>query len=92
MILLEYQNIQIFFRKAALQVFVIKTVKNIVAWTYVNSDPNREETLCKKELEKTKQREFRIEKVIKRNGDELYVKWKGYNNSFNSSIARKKTE
>ena len=29
---------------------------------------------------------FRIEKIIKRKGGELYVKWKGYNNSFNSWI------
>ena len=32
------------------------------------------------------QEEFRIEKVIKRKGNEIYVKWKGYNNSFNSWI------
>ena len=37
-----------------------------------------------KELKKTNQQEFRIEKVIKRKGDQLYVKWKGYDNSFNS--------
>ena len=30
--------------------------------------------------------EFRIEKVIKRKGNKIYVKWKGYNNSFNSWI------
>ena len=27
-----------------------------------------------------------IEKVIKGEGDELYVKWKGYDSSFNSCI------
>ena len=37
-----------------------------------------------KKLKKTDQKEFRIETVIKRKGDKLYVKWKGYNNSFNS--------
>ena len=31
-------------------------------------------------------KEFRIEKVIKRKGDKLYVKWKGYNNLFNGWI------
>ena len=31
-----------------------------------------------KELQKTNQKEFRIEKVIKRKGIKLYVKWKGY--------------
>ena len=40
----------------------------------------------KKELQKTNQKEFRIEKVLKRKGDKLYVKQKGYNNSFNSWI------
>ena len=37
-----------------------------------------------KELQKTSQKEFRIKKVLKRKGDKLYVKWNGYNNSFNS--------
>ena len=34
-------------------------------------------------------KEFRVEKVIKKNGDKLYVKWKGYDNSFNSWIDKK---
>ena len=46
-------------------------------------------TLYEKELQKTNQQEFRIEKVIKRKGDKLYVKWKGYDNSFNSWIDKK---
>ena len=44
------------------------------------------ETLYEKELQKTNQEEFRIEKVIKRKVNKIYVKWKGYNNSFNSWI------
>ena len=43
----------------------------------------------KKELQKTNQKDFRIEKVIKKGGEKLYVKWKGYNNSFNSWIDKK---
>ena len=43
-------------------------------------------TLYEKELQKTNQQEFRIEKVIKKKGDKLYVKWKGYDSSFNSWI------
>ena len=39
---------------------------------------------CKKLI-----KEFRIEKILKRKGDKLYVKWKGYNNSFNSWINKK---
>ena len=42
-----------------------------------------------KELQKTSQKEFRIEKVFKRNGDKLYVKWKGHDNSFNSWVDKK---
>ena len=69
--------------------FVIKKVKNTVPWTYVINDLNGEEitgTFYEKELQKTNQEEFRIEKVIRRKGDKLYVKWKGYNNLFNSWI------
>ena len=36
-------------------------------------------------MQKTIQKEFKIEKVIKKKGDRLYVKWKGYDNSFNSA-------
>ena len=71
------------------EVFFIKKVKNTVPWTYVINDLNGEEitvTFYEKELQKTNQGEFRIEKVIRRKGDKLYVKWKGYNNSFNSWI------
>ena len=42
-----------------------------------------------KELQKTNQQEFRIEKVIKEKGDKQYVKWKGYDSSFNSWIDKK---
>ena len=74
------------------EVFVIKKVKNTVPWTYVINDLNGEEiigTFYEKELQKTNQQEFRIEKVIKRKGDKLYVKWKGYDSSFNSWIDKK---
>ena len=69
------------------KVFVIKKIKNTALGTYVINDLNGEEiveTFYEKELQKTNQKEFRIERVIKRKGDRLYVKWKGYNNSFNS--------
>ena len=68
---------------------LLKKLKNIVPWTYVINDLNGEEiigTFYEKELQKTSQEEFRIEKVIKRKGDKMYVKWKGYDNSFNSWI------
>ena len=34
-------------------------------------------------------KEFKIEKVIKKKDDKLYVKWKGYDNSFNTWIDKK---
>ena len=74
------------------EVFMIKNVKNTVLWTYVINDFNGEEiigTFYEKELQKTNQKEFRVEKVITRKGDKLYVKWKGYDNSFNSWIDKK---
>ena len=74
------------------EVFIVSKIKNTVAWTYVINDLNGEEiigTFYEKELQKTNQKEFRIEKVIKRKGDKLYVKLKGYNNSFNSRINKK---
>ena len=40
-------------------------------------------------MQKANQKEFIIEKLIKRKDDKLYVKWKGYNNSFNSWIDKK---
>ena len=74
------------------EVFAISKIKNTVPWTYVINNLNDEEIIgsfYEKELQKTNQKEFRIEKVIKRKGNKLYVKWKGYNNSFNSWIDKK---
>ena len=74
------------------EVFVIKKVKNTVPWTYIINDLNGEEITGKfyeKDLQKTNQIEFRIEKVIKIKGDKLYVKWKRYDTSFNSWIDKK---
>ena len=54
------------------EVFVISKIKNAVPWTYVINDLNGEEiirTFYEKDLQKTNQKEFRIEKVIKRKGD-----------------------
>ena len=51
------------------KVFIISKIKNTVPWTYVINDLNGEEiigTFYENELEKTDQKEFRIEKVIKK--------------------------
>ena len=74
------------------EVFVVSKIKNTVPWTYVINDLNGEKIIgifYEKELQKTNQKEFRMEKVLKRKGDKLYVKWKGYSNSFNSWIDKK---
>ena len=59
------------------EVFIISKIKNTVPWTYVINDFNGEEiigTFFEKELLKTNQKEFRIEKVLKKKDDKLYVK------------------
>ena len=47
------------------------------------------EDFMKKNCKNTNQQGSRIEKVIKRKGNKLYVKWKGYDNSFNSWVYKK---
>ena len=59
------------------EVFVVSKIKNTVPWTYVINDFNGEEitgTFYAKELQKTNLQEFRIEELIKRKVDKLYVK------------------
>ena len=46
-----------------------------IAWMYYE-----------KELQKANQTEFRVEKVINRRGDKLYLKWKGFDDLFNNWI------
>ena len=56
------------------------------------NDVNGEEItgrFYEKELQKTNQEEFRIDKVIKKKRNKLHVKWKGYDNSFNKWIEKK---
>ena len=74
------------------EVFIINKIKSTVPWTYEINDPDGEEIIgifYEKELQKTNHKEFRIEKVIKRKRDRLYIKWKGYDNSFNSWVDKK---
>ena len=71
---------------------MIKEVKNKVPYTYINNDLNGEQIIGRfyeKELQKTNQEEYRIEKVIKKRGNKLNVKWKRYDSSFNSWIDKK---
>ena len=74
--------------------FVIEKLKNTVPWTHVINDIHGLEIVgrfCKKELLKANQKKYIyiVEKVLKRKGNKIYVKGKGYDNSFNSWIAKK---
>ena len=74
------------------KIFVVSKIKNTVLQTYVISELNGEKlagSFYEKELQKSSQEKFRIEKVLKRKGDKLCVKWKRYDNSFNSWIGKK---
>ena len=58
------------------EVFIVSKIKNTVPWRYVINDLNGKETtgtFHEKDLQKTNQQEFRIEKIAKRKGDNLYV-------------------
>ena len=82
MTILEFRNFKNIFAKGyalnwSEKVFVISNIKNTVPWIYVVSELNGEEitgSFSEKELQKTSQEKFRIEKVLKRKGDKLYVK------------------
>ena len=74
------------------EVFVVSKSKDAVPCTYVISSLNVKKiagSFYEKELQKTSQEKIKIEKVFKRKGNKLYVKWKGYDNSFNSWIDKK---
>ena len=77
------------------QIYTISQVKDTKPPTYVIKNDQGEEvqgTFYEPELQKTIQVIYRIEKVLKKRTNkadgqtELYVKWKGYDNSFNSWI------
>ena len=89
----KYKNIfaKGYTRNWSEEVFVVNKIKNTVP--YVISDLNGAEltgSFYEKELEKISQEKFRIGKVLKRKGDKLYAKLKGYDNSFNSWIDKKR--
>ena len=74
----KYKNIfaKAYSRNWSEEVFVIKKVKNNLPQTHFINDFKREEivvTFQENELQKTNQKEFRIEKVTKGKGDKLYV-------------------
>ena len=59
------------------------------------SDLNDEKiagSFYEKELQKTNQEKFKIQNILKRKDDKLYVKCKGYDSLFNSWINKKDLE
>ena len=80
-ILLKYWNIKTFLQKVTLHIGLkkflwLKKLK-ILYCGHVINDLNGEEitgTFYENELQKTNQKEFRIEKVINRKGNKLHVK------------------
>ena len=74
------------------EVFKISKIQLNIPVTYKITDYNGEEiqgSFYEQELQKTSQKTFRIEKVLKRQGDKSLVKWMGYPKSFNSWIDAK---
>ena len=79
----KFQNTKTFLLRDTLKTgqkkfFIIS--KDTVRWTYVITNLNGEPitgSFYEKELQKTSQKEFGIEKVLKRKGDKLCAKWKG---------------
>ena len=62
------------------EVFVVSKIKNTVPWTYVVSDLNGEEitgSFYEKELQKTSQKKFRIERVLQREVINFMLNGKG---------------
>ena len=57
-----------------MEVFVVNKVENTVPWAYLINDLNGKEikgSFYEKELQKTDQKEFRVEKVIKKGTERL---------------------
>ena len=101
-ILLEYQNIKTFLQKALFQIslkqlLLLQKLKALCRGHILLVILQAKKLLepltkknCKKQIKKFRvEKESRVEKVIKNKGEELYIKWKGYNNSFNSWIDKK---
>ena len=71
------------------EVFTVSQIQYTNPPTYKITDNNDEEiqvTFYEKELQKTSQQIFRIEKVIRKRGNKSLVKWLGYPDSLNSWV------
>ena len=78
--MLQFEGIKKFFLEDMLQFcpkqfLLLAKLQSTVPWTWVIDDLNGEEiigTFYEKELQKTNQKEFKIEKTIKRKGSKVY--------------------
>ena len=71
------------------EIFTVSSIQYTDPITYKITDMNGEEiqgTFYEPELQKTAQETFRIEKIIRRKGNKVLVKWFGYPDSFNSWV------
>ena len=74
------------------EVFTISKIQLTIAVTYKRTDYNGEEiqgSFYEQELQKTKQDIFRIENIIKQQGNKSLAKWLDYHDSFNSWVDNK---
>ena len=74
------------------EIFTIKEIRETNPITYILEDLQGEEikgTFYEPELQKTEQQIFRIEKIIEKEKDKSFVKWKGYPDKFNSWVDNK---
>ena len=74
------------------EIFTISKIQLAISVTYKITDYNGEEiqgSFYEQELQKTKQDIFRIEIIIKQQGNKNLVKWLGYNDSFNAWVDNK---
>ena len=74
------------------EVFKFRKIQLTIPVTYKITDYNGEEiqnSFYEQELRKTKQNTFKIEKIIKQQGNRSLVKWVGYHESFSSWVHNK---
>ena len=84
-----------FTKKWTEMIFKISKIQLTIPVAYKITDYNGEEihgSFYEQERLQTSQKIFRIEKVLKRQGDKSLVKWMGYPKSFNSWIDTKAME
>ena len=81
----KYKNIfaKLYAQNWSEEVFVVKKMLKTLFHGHLNGE-EIVGTFYEKELQKTNQKECRVEKVIKEKGSKPYVKWKGFDHSFNS--------